>query len=60
MAKNVAIPIEVKNLKNPLAQNADAVQEGQQIFMAPCAMCHGTDGHARTGWNSRCILQRWT
>ncbi len=49
MAKDVVIPIEAKNLKNPLASNTDAVQEGQQIFMASCAMCHGTDGHARTG-----------
>ncbi len=49
MAKDVVIPIEAKTLKNPLAQNTDAVQEGQHIFMASCAMCHGTDGHALTG-----------
>lgn len=48
MAKDVVIPVEAKNLKNPLAQSPDAVQEGQQMFMASCAMCHGTDGHART------------
>jgi mono/diheme cytochrome c family protein len=48
MAKDVVIPVEAKNLKNPLAQNPDAAQEGQKIFMGSCAMCHGTDGHART------------
>lgn len=48
MAKDVVIPIEAKNLKNPLAQSADAAQEGQITFKGSCAMCHGSDGHART------------
>ncbi len=48
MAKDVVIPIEAQNLKNPLPANDEVVREGQQIYLQSCALCHGTDGHGRT------------
>ncbi len=48
MAKDVVIPFEAKNLQNPLPANDQVVQEGQQIYVQSCAICHGTDGHSRT------------
>jgi mono/diheme cytochrome c family protein len=48
MAKDIVIPIETENLKNPLRNNEQVVSEGQQIFRQSCAICHGTDGHGQT------------
>lgn len=48
MAKDVVIPFEAKNLQNPLPGNDQVVQQGQQIYVQSCAICHGTDGHSRT------------
>lgn len=48
MAKDVVIPMEAKNKKNPLNVNEQTVNEGQVIYMQACALCHGTDGHSRT------------
>jgi len=49
MAKDVVIPIEADARKNPLPDGDAALKEGQQIFVQSCALCHGTDGHGRTG-----------
>lgn len=48
MAKDVVIPIEAENLKNPLPSNHEVVQQGEQIYLQSCALCHGSDGHGRT------------
>ena len=48
MAKDVVIPIEAENKKNPLPDNDEVVKGGKQIFLQSCALCHGTDGHGRT------------
>ncbi len=48
MAKDVVIPVEAKNLKNPLPAGNEALRQGQEIYMQSCALCHGGDGHART------------
>ncbi len=47
MAKDVAIPIEADNVKNPIPASDAVVQDGQHGFVLSCAICHGTDGHAR-------------
>lgn len=48
MAKDVVIPIEAKNLRNPLPANEEVVRDAQQIYVRSCTICHGMDGHART------------
>ena len=49
MAKDVVIPIEAKNLKNPLPANGEVIKQGREIYVQSCAICHGADGHAVTG-----------
>lgn len=48
MAKDVVIPVEAKNVKNPLAPSDEVAKQGQQVYLQSCALCHGTDGHGRT------------
>ncbi len=48
MAKDVVIPIEAKNLENPLPASDQVIAQGQQAYMQSCALCHGADGHGRT------------
>ncbi len=48
MAKDVVIPIEAKNLKNPLPASDEVVHQGEQIYMQACGICHAMDGHAGT------------
>ncbi len=48
MAKDIVIPIETDNLKNPLPSNPQVVSQGQQVYWQSCAICHGTDGHGAT------------
>jgi mono/diheme cytochrome c family protein len=48
MAKDVIIPLEAQNLKNPAPGTDENIQAGQQIYLQQCALCHATDGHAET------------
>ncbi len=48
MAKDVVIPIEAESLKNPLPGNDQVVEQGRQLYVESCALCHGTDGHGAT------------
>ncbi|MGH9359135.1 MAG: c-type cytochrome [Terriglobia bacterium] len=48
VAKDVVIPIEAHNLKGPVPAGQKAIQEGQQVYLESCALCHGTDGHGYT------------
>ena len=48
MAKDIVIPIETKNLRNPLPNNQPVVSQGREIYLQSCAICHGTDGHGQT------------
>jgi mono/diheme cytochrome c family protein len=48
MAKDVVIPIEAENKKNPLLVSEQTVKEGRELYLQSCAICHGTDGHSRT------------
>jgi len=47
-AKDVVIPIEAENLKNPLPATQGILRQGQQVYMQSCALCHGTDGRSKT------------
>ncbi len=48
MAKDVTIPIQAKNVTNPLPASQEVIQQGEQIYMQDCGLCHATDGHAAT------------
>ncbi len=37
-------PASADNLKNPLAGNLTAVNEGKNLFNTYCTICHGNDG----------------
>jgi mono/diheme cytochrome c family protein len=47
-AKDVAIPLEAGQKKNPLPETAEIVSQGQEVFLASCAQCHGADGRGDT------------
>ena len=46
--RNLAIPTSERSDKNPLAETADALQQGRESFLAQCAGCHGIDGSGKT------------
>jgi mono/diheme cytochrome c family protein len=46
--KDIVIPIEAENLKNPLLTDQQTVEQGQQLYLQSCALCHGSDGHGQT------------
>jgi mono/diheme cytochrome c family protein len=48
MAKDVVIPIQAENKKNPVPDNDEVVNQGRQIFLQSCAICHGTEGRGET------------
>jgi mono/diheme cytochrome c family protein len=47
-AKDVVVPLEAKNLKNPFPATDANIQAGKQIYLQQCALCHAPDGHAGT------------
>lgn len=47
-AKDVAIPIQATNRKNPFPATEQTIQRGQQVYQQSCAFCHGVDGHGGT------------
>jgi mono/diheme cytochrome c family protein len=48
VAKDIVIPIEAENLKNPFPRNQKTVSQGQQTYLQSCAICHAADGHGQT------------
>lgn len=48
MAKDIAIPIEARDAKNPVPASDEAIKDGEQIYAQNCALCHGVDGHGFT------------
>lgn len=48
IAKDVVIPLEAQNLKNPAPATDENIQVGQQTYLQQCALCHAADGHAAT------------
>lgn len=49
MAKDVVIPMQAQALENPVPASEQVIRQGQEIFGQACSICHGGDGHARTG-----------
>lgn len=46
--RNHAIPWSEQRAKNPLINDAAALQQGRALFLANCATCHGVDGSGAT------------
>src|SRR5579859_6667598 len=46
--RNIAIPREEHDRKNPLAATSDASGQGREFFVTQCAACHGIDGSGKT------------
>ncbi len=46
--RNLSIPGAEIEKKNPVAANAQLLQEGRDSFLAHCAECHGIDGSGKT------------
>ncbi|MGH9475782.1 MAG: cytochrome c [Terriglobales bacterium] len=47
VAKDVVIPLESQNLKNPTPDSELTVAQGRQIYIGHCALCHSLDGHGQ-------------
>jgi mono/diheme cytochrome c family protein len=47
-AKDVTIPLEAGNKKNPLPETDEVVSQGQEVFLGSCAQCHGADARGDT------------
>lgn len=47
-AKDVVVPLEAKNIKNPFPASDANIQAGKQIYLQQCALCHAADGRADT------------
>lgn len=48
VAKDVAIPVEARGIRNPVPASDEVIKSGQQIYSQSCALCHGADGHGDT------------
>ena len=46
--RHLAIPIEQRNIPNPVALSPDLLQEGLAHFADHCAGCHANDGSGQT------------
>ena len=44
MAKDVVIPMEAEDKKDPLPDSQDVLNQGRELFVQSCAICHGADG----------------
>jgi mono/diheme cytochrome c family protein len=47
-AKDVVIPLEAGEMKNPVTDTDGVVSQGRQVFLESCALCHGPDGRGET------------
>jgi len=48
MAKDVVIPMEAEDKKDPLPDSQDVLNQGRELFVQSCAVCHGADGRGGT------------
>lgn len=46
--RNNSIPRAERRQKNPLLEDAEALQQGRELFLSRCATCHGIDGSGVT------------
>ena len=46
--RNLSIPRDESNVRNPFETDSNAIQQGRDYFLNRCAVCHGVDGSAKT------------
>ncbi|MGH9467081.1 MAG: c-type cytochrome [Terriglobales bacterium] len=46
-AKDVVIPMEAQNKKDPVPNTEATLAQGREIFLAHCALCHSSNGHSQ-------------
>lgn len=46
--RDASIPLAERRQKNPLRGDAEASQQGRELFLSRCAACHGIDGSGVT------------
>ena len=46
--RDLAIPYSESREKNPLQNDAQALQQGKSLFFTQCSSCHGVDGSGKT------------
>ncbi|MGH9413316.1 MAG: cytochrome c [Terriglobales bacterium] len=46
-AKDVVIPLEAENKKNPTPDTELTLAQGREVFLAHCALCHSSDGKSQ-------------
>ncbi len=46
--RDLSIPAQERTNKNPIAATSDTVQQGREIFLTRCAVCHGITGAGDT------------
>ncbi len=46
--RDLSIPAQERKNKNPIAATSGSVQQGREIFLTSCAMCHGITGEGNT------------
>ncbi|HEX5483614.1 MAG TPA: c-type cytochrome [Terriglobia bacterium] len=48
VAKDVAIPIQATDRKNPFPATPESIERGRRVYQQSCALCHGPDGRSAT------------
>jgi mono/diheme cytochrome c family protein len=46
--RNLAVPDDVRDRRNPVPASAEALEDGLAHFADHCAICHGNDGSGQT------------
>src|SRR5262245_442258 len=46
--RSLAIPRDVRNRRNPVAESSEVIEEAMAHFADHCATCHANDGSGRT------------
>ena len=46
--RNLSIPADERQQRNPFTAGPDVLQQGQNFFLTECASCHGIDGSGKT------------
>jgi len=47
-AKDVVIPLEAERKQDPFPDTEEVLNQGRQVYLQSCALCHGTDGRGET------------
>ena len=46
--RNISIPRRERGAKNPMPPSPEVLDQGRELFLSRCAVCHGVDGSGRT------------